>query len=642
MSIPPQWTIVGEAGKRLNATSRTFAELNAFNVVIDHPELAPGSVRFSILLASLAGSSELFPEEGQKVSVFRSGARFFQGRCTVCEQDDFKVDVTVEDVMWDMELEPFTQDQTDSASTSAERPSYAFASQSLTTSLNSVITRSAAKGIDVAVGSLAATFAAPEITLKQMTCAQAAAEIIRLTPDLMAWVDHSPTTPTFNTARRKSATVRTIAAGPNTSIRLKKETRFKVDHLAVVGVTRATNGGPIWTRQESGDAGTAQAGASSTITLRSGASTNSGSYVGATILIVSGTGSGQTRTISSYNGTTKVATVSTAWTTTPNNTSVYRIGGGLGTTGTRQVHPVAGEELDTYLPKNYFDSLDIQTTSNQTTLAEARDEKIRSALATPGGGSGIVTSGRGIVTSFTYYTGFSSNPSAVTRTFPAPVMKDDKGNVVTLTGGNNLVLIGTLPDWARDSLSAVEVTLEGTYLFYITGKDGQVQAPGWFLALMGGATTNAIKGWANASALPSGTTRDSIWWSTVNLAVKATVVTANHPTLTTIYRPQDYTYLNPPPGFASGMQESNGFDVYSGTISFRSALPGATRYRGCVVNVNGHRAEYASMLACVRGETLDLDSGTTTLTLGAPPRFASYRNFMDRIRSRGSNNVIYL
>jgi len=44
------------------------------------------------------------------------------------------------------------------------------------------------------------------------------------------------------------------------------------------------------------------------------------------ISIVSGTGAGQQRTISSYNAATRVATVSTAWDTTPDTTSLYSIG----------------------------------------------------------------------------------------------------------------------------------------------------------------------------------------------------------------------------------------------------------------------------------------------------------------------------
>lgn len=71
--------------------------------------------------------------------------------------------------------------------------------------------------------------------------------------------------------------------------------------------------------------GTAQAGAASTITLASGSSASNSFYSYMYITITSGTGVGQTRQITSYIGSTKVATVSTAWTTTPDNTSVYRI-----------------------------------------------------------------------------------------------------------------------------------------------------------------------------------------------------------------------------------------------------------------------------------------------------------------------------
>lgn len=69
--------------------------------------------------------------------------------------------------------------------------------------------------------------------------------------------------------------------------------------------------------------GTAQAGGASTATLDSGASATDGLYVGASIAILAGTGAGQDRVITNYVGATKVATVSRAWTTNPDNTSVF-------------------------------------------------------------------------------------------------------------------------------------------------------------------------------------------------------------------------------------------------------------------------------------------------------------------------------
>ena len=73
------------------------------------------------------------------------------------------------------------------------------------------------------------------------------------------------------------------------------------------------------------DTGTAQAGASTTITLKSASSSVDDYYNGLYITITGGTGSGQVRIIEDYVGSTKVATVDRAWTTAPNSTSTYSI-----------------------------------------------------------------------------------------------------------------------------------------------------------------------------------------------------------------------------------------------------------------------------------------------------------------------------
>ena len=73
--------------------------------------------------------------------------------------------------------------------------------------------------------------------------------------------------------------------------------------------------------------GIAAAGASTTITLSAPAVATNEYYDGAIVLIVSGTGLGQSRVISGYVGSTKVATVSDAWAVAPDNTSVYVVQG---------------------------------------------------------------------------------------------------------------------------------------------------------------------------------------------------------------------------------------------------------------------------------------------------------------------------
>jgi hypothetical protein len=71
--------------------------------------------------------------------------------------------------------------------------------------------------------------------------------------------------------------------------------------------------------------GTADAGTADSITLALGASATDGAYVGMPIVTTAGTGSGQTRVISAYDGATLVATVTPAWDTTPDATTEYEI-----------------------------------------------------------------------------------------------------------------------------------------------------------------------------------------------------------------------------------------------------------------------------------------------------------------------------
>lgn len=73
------------------------------------------------------------------------------------------------------------------------------------------------------------------------------------------------------------------------------------------------------------DHGVATAGTNNTITIRASASATSSTYSNDIILIMAGTGIGQSRLISTYNGGTKVITVCENWTTNPDNTSVYVI-----------------------------------------------------------------------------------------------------------------------------------------------------------------------------------------------------------------------------------------------------------------------------------------------------------------------------
>lgn len=93
--------------------------------------------------------------------------------------------------------------------------------------------------------------------------------------------------------------------------------------------TEYPGGGEVFGAGFTTHSGTAQAGSTSTtIKLASTASATNSFYVGAQVNVVGGTGALQgARTITAYNGTTKVATIDFAWITTPDATSNYAIQG---------------------------------------------------------------------------------------------------------------------------------------------------------------------------------------------------------------------------------------------------------------------------------------------------------------------------
>lgn len=96
--------------------------------------------------------------------------------------------------------------------------------------------------------------------------------------------------------------------------------------------------------------GTAQAGASSSITLDAGASSSDDFYIGDLIVVLSGTGAGQSRIITDYVGSTKVATVDAAWTTNPSSDSVFVLipQGIVGVTDTDVADAVLGATASSY------------------------------------------------------------------------------------------------------------------------------------------------------------------------------------------------------------------------------------------------------------------------------------------------------
>jgi hypothetical protein len=96
-----------------------------------------------------------------------------------------------------------------------------------------------------------------------------------------------------------------------------------VGSVAAGGITRASFAAD--TGLQTVRSGTAQAGAAGSITLDSGASATTNAYQWLWVRTTGGTGAGQVRLVTAYNGTTKVATVARSWVTNPDATTTFAI-----------------------------------------------------------------------------------------------------------------------------------------------------------------------------------------------------------------------------------------------------------------------------------------------------------------------------
>lgn len=99
--------------------------------------------------------------------------------------------------------------------------------------------------------------------------------------------------------------------------------------------------------------GTAQAGAAGSITLAAGAGGATDLYKGARIATTGGTGVGQSRMITAFNDTTKVASVAPNWVTNPDATTTYEIQAADSSLGTIQNDPQSVTDLKDFSDAGY-------------------------------------------------------------------------------------------------------------------------------------------------------------------------------------------------------------------------------------------------------------------------------------------------
>lgn len=256
------WTIKGEAGKTLNATARSLAELNISACILTFQSLAGDSLTWTAETTDATGAGTILPDAGQVVEIWKDSVRKFRGHVTGIRAGTRQITITAEGPWWWMERTNLTSDQTDGSGTTAERPVYVFPSPDPDTGhpdlkdhLEALIDRAIANGVPMARGTVAASYGIPQATLAEQPCSEALATLLAWAPDSVAWFDYSDATPVIHIGRRGTlaATTYTIGTDPVEAGELVPRLDLEVTRNELHYVTRnGTTGKPEWALQASG------------------------------------------------------------------------------------------------------------------------------------------------------------------------------------------------------------------------------------------------------------------------------------------------------------------------------------------------------------------------------------------------------
>ena len=203
------WTIKGEALQPLDATLRSLDSLRIESCSLKFSSLASDTLVWTARTDNATGAGTIIPAAGQVVELWNGSTRKFKGWATAPRIGMKSVTVTIEGPWWWMTRINLTQQQVDGTAATLERPAFHFATGNLATSITALLDRATTDlGCPFARGVVATMYDVPAITLANMDCASALAELLRWVPDAVAWFNYtasvSTTVPTLNISRRKT------------------------------------------------------------------------------------------------------------------------------------------------------------------------------------------------------------------------------------------------------------------------------------------------------------------------------------------------------------------------------------------------------------------------------------------------------
>lgn len=306
----------------------------------------------------------------------------------------------------------------------------------------------------------------------------------------------------------------------------------------------------------------------------------------------------------------------------------------------RQVITISGPELDTFLPNDLFESATVIKSSSISILAHDSDPSCVSAANSAGLTRlpisidySSVTLGSSRQRYDQTQTNYLGSDYDVKKSFQVGgySIKNKSGSTLY---GYSVLTSGKPADWT--GIPYVECTVSGEMYIRVNWDNGdKTPRPG---------TPDYVKS-AGFVFKQSGFTCDSPSCAWVAYYVKpfsfSGYATPGNAGSQTVYKPADYSFINPPTGLAEFLRSTQNWIPYEGSIELEQQDVGAVRYSGRKINIINSIPAFSTMGALVSGESLEIETGRTTINLGAPAR-NDYRTLVDKIRKTSQDNIVYV
>lgn len=558
------WTISGQTGKRMDATARTLVAMGITLPSLQFASMAEDTFSFVIPADPPAGAA---PEDEQTVSLFRDGVRVFAGVVTgvplVFGGGRRTVyEVKVSGGWYHLDQTSLTSDQTDDTAVTKERPVIGVASGTIATAAKAILARARALGCPLADGTIDAGYVLPGMTFPNMNAGAALAEILRWHPNLMTSVDYSGTgSPKINIRARSSAATVTVDIAAQTC------------------------------------------------------TPSGGSAVACKVKL----GRLSSKKVAKAGG----VIVSYAGRDVTGKMQYLQQSAGVVTSGRRRVVAISGPELDTYLPRQEYETCTIKTTNSPAQCDETVMRQGVTGTAWP-----------------------ASYSSMKPDTFLTPTYKYADGRSGTPPHSYFLLPGYTIPDWAVKQLGLTLTNVVWTAsLCSGTFTNPSIVDGVWRSLVNGKSTAMGIDEFINGATLAGydvSFTQTRWWWK--NVAINLTAVSSTYPAATLIYRTGDYAYAVPPATLAADMYAAGNFVPYQGQLQVVEADALGVPWMGRVVNLAttaGVPAEYAIAKAMVASMEVSIFDGVSTVRLGPPARH-SFDTLVSGIRRTPQDNIRWL